>query len=535
MSSIKTWRLLDTGARSAAQNIALDQALLSLRSRDVIPDTVRFLQFSQPAVLVGRHQATAQEIRDDYCRQHGIEVNRRITGGGAIFIDPTQICWEVIAGREGLCGRLMRGGRLADLTELICQAVVTGLARLGVEASFRPRNDIEAGGRKLAGTGGAYEGEAFLFQGTLLMQLELETMFRALRVPTEKLASHELEAAADRVVDLASLLGDPLPPGAIKEAIAWGFEQVLDIELEDGELTGREESLLEASLPRFQSREWVDDISHPPHANTMLRSVRQGAGGIIRAAAAVDWQRRIIKSVLFTGDFFLSPARALYDLEACLKDARFEAAASHIERFFSTNRLETLSLGPDDFWQALKGCLDKCEYSAMGIPAGEADSIHLVGGGGLAEIAAAATVLLLPYCAKDPECHLRHQDGCDECGDCSVGAAYGLAGRYGLSPVTVQSYEHLVEVLRSCRQAGATSFIGCCCQAFLAKRYRTFSNSGLTGALVDISDTTCYELDQEDSAYQGRFENQTTLKIGLLEKVLAISTDKNIVIERPVV
>jgi len=530
-----TWRLLDTGARSAAENIALDRALLDLRSRDAIPDTVRFLKFSQPAVLVGRHQATAQEIREDYCHRHGIEVNRRITGGGAIFVDPAQICWEVIAGRDGLCGRLMRGGRLADLTELICEAVVTGLAQLGVNASFRPRNDIEASGRKLSGTGGAYEGDAFLFQGTLLTQLDLETMFRALRVPTEKLEAHELESAAERVVGLASLIGDPPQPVAIKEALAGGFEEAFGVRLEAGELTSPEQSLLEACLPRFQSGEWVDDISHPPHANTVLRSVHKGAGGIIRAAAAIDWQRRAIKSVLFTGDFFLSPARALYDLEACLKDLRFEEAAGQITRFFASNRPETLALGPDDFWQALKGCLDKCDYPAMGIPADDADSIHLVGGASLAETVAAATVLLLPYCAKDRECHLRHQDGCDECGDCSVGDAYGLAGRHGLSPVTVQSYEHLVEVLSSCQNAGATSFIGCCCQAFLAKRHRTFSTSGMTGALVDISDTTCYELDQEDSAYQGRFENQTTLKIELLEKVLAIATDKNSVIEQPAV
>lgn len=93
------WRLLDTGARSAAENVALDEAILRARAEGASPDTVRFLQYSPPAVLIGYHQSPSQEIRLDYCSEHGIHLNRRITGGGAILFDAGQLGWEIIAAR----------------------------------------------------------------------------------------------------------------------------------------------------------------------------------------------------------------------------------------------------------------------------------------------------------------------------------------------------------------------------------------------------------------------------------------------------
>jgi len=79
-STMETWRLLDTGARSAAENMALDETLLGLKSEERIPHTLRFLQFSNPTVLVGHHQSVEEEVRLGYCRTQGIEINRRLTG-----------------------------------------------------------------------------------------------------------------------------------------------------------------------------------------------------------------------------------------------------------------------------------------------------------------------------------------------------------------------------------------------------------------------------------------------------------------------
>jgi len=152
--------------------MALDEAILESVGRGRSPNTLRFLRFSPPAVLVGYHQSVEQEVRTEYCERHGIHVNRRITGGGAILFDEPQIGWELIASKEGLGV----GAIVFPLFERICAAVISGLRELGVAAQFRPRNDIEIAGKKISGTGGTEEGEAFLFQGTLLTDFDIETM-----------------------------------------------------------------------------------------------------------------------------------------------------------------------------------------------------------------------------------------------------------------------------------------------------------------------------------------------------------------------
>ena len=96
---VESWRLLDTGARSAAENMALDETLLHARNADSIPNTLRFLQFSKNSVLVGYHQSVEQEIRFDFCENNDIDINRRITGGGALYFDTPQLGWEIIASK----------------------------------------------------------------------------------------------------------------------------------------------------------------------------------------------------------------------------------------------------------------------------------------------------------------------------------------------------------------------------------------------------------------------------------------------------
>jgi lipoate---protein ligase len=145
-------RVIDTGLRSGRENVAFDQALIEAHNAGRIPETVRFLRF-RPSALVGLHQILSHEVRLEYCARHGIEVGRRITGGG-LYLDEGQIGWELVLERRGLAGDL------ASVAARICAAAAAGLRRLGVEAEFRPRNDIEVHGRKLCGTGGLVDGGA---------------------------------------------------------------------------------------------------------------------------------------------------------------------------------------------------------------------------------------------------------------------------------------------------------------------------------------------------------------------------------------
>ena len=134
---------------SAAKNMALDETLLELKGTGKSPNTLRFLQFSPRTVLVGYHQSIQEEIRENYCRAHNIEINRRITGGGAIFFDENQLGWEVICDKE-FFDVVIPNNRLF---KTLCLPVRSALKFLGLDATFRPRNDIEINGRKISGPG----------------------------------------------------------------------------------------------------------------------------------------------------------------------------------------------------------------------------------------------------------------------------------------------------------------------------------------------------------------------------------------------
>ena len=80
------FRIIDTGVREGRANIAFDPALIELRQQDRLPDTIRFMRFP-PTALIGRHQDLSREVNLDYCAEDGVGVVRRVTGGGAIYLD----------------------------------------------------------------------------------------------------------------------------------------------------------------------------------------------------------------------------------------------------------------------------------------------------------------------------------------------------------------------------------------------------------------------------------------------------------------
>ena len=117
----KPFRIIDTGIREGRSNIAFDMALIELRQQNKVPDTIRFLRFP-PTALLGRHQDLSHEINLDYCSANGIGTVRRITGGGAIYLDEGQLGWELVFHRKSL-----GISKLPCLAREICNAAAAGL------------------------------------------------------------------------------------------------------------------------------------------------------------------------------------------------------------------------------------------------------------------------------------------------------------------------------------------------------------------------------------------------------------------------
>ena len=82
---------------TAAQNMALDEILTSRVGKGLSRPTLRFLTFVPEAALLGYHQQAERELRLDFCRENGIDINRRLTGGGALLFQSSCLGWELIA------------------------------------------------------------------------------------------------------------------------------------------------------------------------------------------------------------------------------------------------------------------------------------------------------------------------------------------------------------------------------------------------------------------------------------------------------
>ena len=352
------FRIIDTGVREGRANIAFDPALIELRQQDKVSDTIRFMRFP-PTALIGRHQDLSREVHLDNCAEDGVGVVRRVTGGGAIYLDEGQLGWELVFHRASL-----GIANLPDLAAAICNAAAAGLREFGVKAKFRPRNDIEVDGRKISGTGGFFDGDILIYQGTVLVDMNPAQMVRALNIPAAKIAKHDLDTAEQRVVTLKELLGDDLPDmETLKAALVRGFEKHLDIEATPGEITAAEESLAREFFDEeIGTEDFVREIDNPGGSDRLLEGTHTGAGGTINAYAKLEGPTLgRLQRVLITGDFFVTPPRVVFDLEAALAGARIQEVDDVVQRFFQETSVEMLSVGPEDFAVAIKDALAKRE------------------------------------------------------------------------------------------------------------------------------------------------------------------------------
>jgi lipoate-protein ligase A len=348
-----TWRLIDTGTRRAAENFAFNRAILEARKLDAIPSTLRFLQFG-PSALLGFHQSAEQELDLDYCRANGIDIQRRITGGGALYMDATQFGWELYLKKSDV-----GTGDMGAIARRICEAAARAISSLGVEARFRPRNDIEVNGRKVSGTGGAFDGDALLYQGTLLVEFDVERMVRCLRIPVEKIRDKAIADARERVVNLRELLGAAPALDDVKRRIAESFAAEFGVTFERGGITPAEDKLFREALEQIDTPEWIHLVQKPRSDLPIVEAAQKFAGGMLRAAAAYDRQAQRIKQVWFTGDIFVNPRRTVNDLEAALKDCALDNLEPTVNAFFKDRTVDMLTLAPGDFVTVVKQAVEQ--------------------------------------------------------------------------------------------------------------------------------------------------------------------------------
>jgi len=507
---------LDTGLRSAALNNACDRAWLLRHPEVRRPALLRFWR-SSPAASIGAHQAVDRELRLDYCRVREIEVVRRPSGGGAIYLDPQQLGYSLVLDRAQVGTDLS----FAQVLGRFGAALAAGLTRLGITAQFAQPNDLEIAGRKIASFFVAANQSSLLLHGTVLLDADIRTMLEALRVPTEKLSPDGLAAARDRLVTVRECLGESPPLHTVRQALQGGLADVLDVEFRD--LPEIEPDILPDANAASDEAVWARAIDWSDAQEDWLEALWKTEGGTLRGRAQLSSDGGRLARVEFAGDLHFEPAAALDRFAHELEGTELETLGKRAESFFAQTPAATIGFDATDVVRLLHLLVDKHRVRRdidLSLEDANALMVHAPRDMPARVILGQASVMLVPYCAKPSWCKWRHEDGCTECGLCEVGEAYRMARERGMRVVSITNYEHLVATLDRMRADGERAYVGMCCSNFFIKRHRAFRDAGLPAVLMDISGSNCYELQQEDEAYAGRFAAQATLNEKLLEQVM---------------
>jgi len=251
------WRLLITKTDSYIEQMAIDEANMNSLLRGETKPTLRICYFKKPSVSIGFFQSVEKEVNVELCNKLGIEIFRRMTGGGAVYKDPSgELNYSIIIEEDNFKIPF----DIIGSYEKICKAVISGLRELGLKAEFRPINDIIVNGRKISGNAQTRKNGILSQHGTILLNVDVDKMFSVLKVSDEKMRDKIIKDVKKRVTSINDELrkvGKKVGFSEVEKAIVNGFERVFSVELEKGELTAREKEEAERLFrEKYSTREW---------------------------------------------------------------------------------------------------------------------------------------------------------------------------------------------------------------------------------------------------------------------------------------
>lgn len=248
------WRLLDTGYQSGPANMAIDEAIAAAHGRGEVPPTLRFYGWKPAAVSIGYFQSMEKEIDLEAVRAGGYDYVRRPTGGRMIF-HHIELTYSVAIREE-----LLPGGVIETYREL-SKGLLEGLRILGATPELSgghadPRRgdpgghhtacfdtasayELTVAGRKIAGSAQTRRGGVLLQHGSILLDMDVELLFRLMRVP-DNIRNRLMERFGAKATSMKEALGRDVGYDESRDAFAAGFARGLELTLTPGELTPAE-------------------------------------------------------------------------------------------------------------------------------------------------------------------------------------------------------------------------------------------------------------------------------------------------------
>ncbi len=254
---MQTWRLLKLETQNAAMNMAIDEAILTARTINRVPNTFRLYQWKPSTVSIGRNQKVENEVQLNNCHTLGVDVVRRISGGGTVYHDETgEITYGLVANTSDL--------RVRDVTAVyrtIYEGIRDSLRILGLTADFNEGDakncpNLTIKGKKISGSSQANKRETVLQHGTLLLDVDLEKMFTLLRVPWAKTCEEVVNVAKNKITSIKDELSHKVHRETVANALIMGFQNAIHVQMIEDTLSSFE---LELAKKLYSDKYATDD------------------------------------------------------------------------------------------------------------------------------------------------------------------------------------------------------------------------------------------------------------------------------------
>ena len=257
---MQTWRLLPLETNDAFMNMAIDEAILTARVADKVPNTLRFYRWQPSAVSIGKNQNPQDEVYLDACKQLGIDVVRRISGGGTVYHDfEGEVTYSMVAKTTDL--------GTADITAVyakVYEAVKDTLRILGITADFSTGDakncpNMTVKGKKISGSSQTLTRGVVLQHGTVLRSVDLPKMFQLLKLKNAT-CTQAADIAQRKITSVQNELGHAVSVDTLANSLAQGFRIILKMQLEPGELASYElEFANKLCKEKYSTKKWNFD------------------------------------------------------------------------------------------------------------------------------------------------------------------------------------------------------------------------------------------------------------------------------------
>lgn len=247
-------RYIDTGYIDLPKLHATEEAIAKSGTPTLM------LWVARPSTVnLGYFQSAELEVDLDEAKRLGLGITRRPSGGGAVLFDDKQVYYSIVAGLDS--GILPKGTRACFLKA--AEGLVNALREFGLKGEFKGKNDVVVNGKKISGNAQTSRWGAKVQHGTLLLDFDIDTAAKVLKIPVEKVVDKGIKAKdnrgmiEDRVTTMKKELSEEIHKNEVKEALKHGFAMALGVELEEGSLTRDEKETRDSVISKYESEDWI--------------------------------------------------------------------------------------------------------------------------------------------------------------------------------------------------------------------------------------------------------------------------------------